>query len=261
MPKKQSYWEKNIELLKSTIKKIDKWILISIALDIAFYIIVIYSFMFWNSSVQAKQFSIMSKYPPDPMMMSASQLQSINTEAKSFLILLYSSIVLLALFIIFIASIVKGIIWAKTTSTKINLHLISRFLGLNLIWMGLWAAIIILIVFGIDNSSLVAFASLSIVIALYFTNIVYSLFMKSNKLSSIAEGLKLGVSKISYFAIPNAALFLVVYLLINSGSLFNAIQKNAGYINLAILVLLIAFMAFARYYTSTLVYQVQKIKS
>ena len=43
--------------------------------------------------------------------------------------------------------------------------------------------------------------------------------MKSNKLSSIAEGLKLGVSKISYFAIPNAALFLVVYLLINSGSL------------------------------------------
>ncbi|HLC49818.1 MAG TPA: hypothetical protein VJI97_00135 [Candidatus Nanoarchaeia archaeon] len=259
-PKKQSYWEQNKELLKSSVKKIDKWILISIALDIVFYIIIIYSFIFWNSSIQAKSFSILSKYPSDPTMMTASQLQNINLEAKSFLMLLYSSVALLALFIIFITSIVKGIIWAKTTSAKINIHLISRFLGLNLIWMGLWTGIIVLIGFAADKTALVSFASLLIVIALYFTNIIYSLFMKNNKISSITDGLKLGVSKISEFAIPNAAVLFVIYLIINSGNLVNAAQANAGYINLAIMVVLIAFIAFARYYTSTLVYQVQKTK-
>ena len=174
--------------------------------------------------------------------------------------LLYSSVALLALFIIFITSIVKGIIWAKTTSAKINIHLISRFLGLNLIWMGLWTGIIVLIGFAADKTALVSFASLLIVIALYFTNIIYSLFMKNNKISSITDGLKLGVSKISEFAIPNAAVLFVIYLIINSGNLVNAAQANAGYINLAIMVVLIAFIAFARYYTSTLVYQVQKTK-
>ena len=132
--KKSNFIDWNNKIFISSLKKIDLNIIPIILLDALFYFLSGYIFIFWLQRIQAKMAAF--NLPQDLASLGYEKTQELAQEARAFYFLLIFSFIVLLIAIIFLASILKGIIWAKTTKTKITLGLISKFLGLNLIWMG-----------------------------------------------------------------------------------------------------------------------------
>ena len=142
---KLNFLEFNNHIFISSIKKINLNILLIIILDALFYLLSGFLIIFWLQRIQSKMASF--NLPSDIVASGYENIQQLIHEARIFLFLIIFSLIILLIAIIFLASILKGIIWAKTTNTKISLVLISKFLAMNLIWMSFWFVLIFLISF------------------------------------------------------------------------------------------------------------------
>ncbi len=246
MKKKTSFMDFNNDVFASSMKKIDWSIFLILLLDIAFYASVFFLFSLWftriNSAVNNFQM------PNDPVSIGKDGLEKLTSGARALYITMILSFVLLLAAIIFLASIFKGIIWAMTTKTKISLNLISKFLILNLIWMGFWFLIFFLILKMVEPHLVYPLALASLAIALYLTNTIYTIFMKSRSLKSMIQAIRLNVMKIHYFAIPYASFLLLIFIVLQIG----AIVKTAYWPAINLLIIL-SLTAVFRHYVSTLV--------
>ena len=237
----------------NSLKKINLNIVLIVILDALFYFIAGYLFILWQQRIKLAEPSV----PPLPELaaLGFESAQQVLAQAKAYLYFIIFSLILLLLSIIFLASILKCIIWAKTTSTKITFNLISRFLGLNLIWMVFWFSAMILVVLVANKNSLMIFAYAVLIPAVYLTNNLYTIFMKKQKISAIKEALKLCIAKAHLFALPYALIFALLFVL---SRLLEFAKFQYSFIIAPLLILVYA--AFVRYYASTLAFEIQKIK-
>lgn len=254
--KKLNFLEWNSNIFVSSIKKLDLNILLIIILDALFYLSAGYLILTWLSRIQAMsriQAKLFGFNVPQNIMSIGSEraLQTV-AEVQKFYYLIIISFILLLIAVIFLASIFKCIIWAKTTNTKITLKLISKFFGLNLIWMGFWFAIVILISLLIQPSQAVFFMAAVLAIAFYLTNIVYAIFMKEQKLHAIISAVKLAVTKIHLFLLPYALVSLVFFIIIRLSALI-----NFKFSQILVGLIVLSYIAVARYYLSAAVIEIE----
>src|SRR3989338_3931585 len=127
MKKSQNFLEWNNDVFISSMKKIDANIILTVILDTLFYAISGYIVIFWLQRLQDKIQAF--NLPSDVMSLGREGARQLVSDEKSFYFLIIFSFILVLLIIIFLASILKGIIWAKTAGAKISFRLISKFLG------------------------------------------------------------------------------------------------------------------------------------
>lgn len=247
---KFNFLEWNNKVLIDSLKKIDLNIFLIIILDALFYFLSGYLIIFWLSRIQAKMAAF--NLPSDIIALGPERAQQLLNEVKSFYFLIIFSFILLVISIIFLASILKGMIWAKTAKTKISFALISKFLGLNLIWMGFWFVLVFLIALFVTPASAAMFMLITISLGLYFTNTLYTLFMKNQKLRSIFNAIKLNITKIHLFLLPYIFISLLFFIIIRISNFF-----KFRYSTIVLFFIVIIFAAIIRYYVSTLVLEIE----
>ncbi|MBS3101332.1 hypothetical protein J4204_04300 [Candidatus Woesearchaeota archaeon] len=249
--KKADFLEWNINVLVSSIKRIGLEIILVIILDALFYFLSGYFILFWLQRIKEKGYSIPLQSPSD---LAAIGYDKAYQLLFQFRYLIIFSAILLLVAIIFIASILKGIIWAKTTKTRISLALISKFLGLNLIWMGFWLLLVSAIFWLVEPAAVQVFVIAIAILALYLTNTLYTIFMKRQNLNSIIEAVKLNFAKIHLFLLPYAAMLSLLYAI---SRITNLVKYKYSPVFQALI--LLAYIAFARYYASTLAEEAQRL--
>lgn len=277
--KQSGFIEWNNRVLASSIKKIDFNVILVIILDLLFYLLSGYLVIFWLQRVQARVAGF--NLPADVAVLGAEKTQQLVAEAKAFYFLLIFSFIILLIAIIFLASIIKGIIWAKTTDTKINFALISKFLGLNLIWMGFWFVSIILISLLVQPASAQTFMLIAIVAGIYFTNTLYTIFIKEQKFKSLIKSIKFNFIKIKLLVLPYLIFFIFLFIMFNLSnltklnlSIFSLLTNLYSFIGINAMsqfeikiILLVSLLvnplflfsfAVFRYYLSTLVLEAEK---
>ena len=252
MKNKINFLDWNNKILISSIKKIDWSIILIIVLDSLFYILSGYSILFWFQRINAKMSAF--NLPNNIASLGYEQAQQLLGQEKSFYYLIIFSFIILLIAIIFLVSILKGIIWARTTKTKLTFNLISKFLALNLVWMGLWFIIFFLISYLVQPEAVGTFMIAALVISLYFTNTLYTMFMKNQNIKSIRDALKLNIMKIHLFLLPYIIIFLLLFIILKLSSIlvFN-------YSDFVFAIMVVVYAAFVRYYVSTLASEAEKL--
>lgn len=249
---KVGFIEWNSNLLVNSFRKIDFNILSIIILDSLFYLTAAGSFFLWDKFMKAKAAAINLPEDPNEIVNTLASLgpekaQQLASEVKSYFLLLLFSFIAVVIFVIFLAGIFKSIIWAKTAKTKLSLKLISGFLLLNLIWMGFWTVIIFLVSYIVNSESVPTFLFIAFIVAVYFTNILYPIFMRRLRLNSIGSAIKVGIAKIHLFVLPNLIIFLILFILAWAAS-----KLTFNYSFFVTAFILIVYVAFVRYYVSAL---------
>lgn len=247
--KKLNFLEWNNHVLINSFKRIDLSIFLIVFLDALFYAISGLIVFFWFQRVMAKIFSF--QVPTDLISLGYDKAQGLVKEIRLFYILIIASFILVLLAIIFLASILKGIIWAKTTKTKLTFALISKFLVLNLIWMGFWFVFILLLSMLLEPSISAVIIGASIVISLYLSSTLYALFMKEQKINAIFKAIKLNTTKIHMFLLPYFMIVLVISLFLILGARF-----SFNYSQVIITLIMIIIAALVRYYHSGIVSEI-----
>ncbi len=248
---KKNFLEWNNHVLVSSIKKINLNIILIIILDGVFYFLAGFFIQQWFDRVQAKMSSFV--LPQDIVSLGYESVQELVGEVRAFYYILVFSFILLLTAMIFLASMLKGIIWAKTTKTKVTFELISKFVGLNLIWMGFWLVMLFIDFKLVLPSLVLPFLIGGAIISIYFTNIIYAVFMKKHHISAIKDGTKIGITKIHLLILPYIIIFVILFLL---ERLFSFVQFTYSFA--VVVVILLIYAAIVRYYVSTLVYKIQK---
>lgn len=251
---KSNFLEWNNFVLINSFRKIDWNIFLIVALDALFYILSGLLIFFWFQRVMEKITSF--QMPQDIISLGFEKAQQLVNDVRTFYFLIIVSFILLLIAIIFLASIFKGIIWARTTKTKISLAMISKFLLLNLIWMGFWFIAIVLARVLIDPRVLVFAIGAMIFVSLYLTNTLYALFMKEQRIGVILASIKMSVTKIHLFALPYFAIIFLFIILLKATSLI-----KFKYSPILTILLIIIFAALIRYYHSTLILEIEKQQS
>lgn len=244
----------NSSILSSSLKKISPDIFLIVFLDALFYLLSGYALVFWVQRIQAKMASFYM--PQNLLALAPDAARQLASQVKGFYYLIIVSLLLLVISIIFLASILKGAIWAKTTGTKITFKLISGLFLANLAWMGFWIVLIFLIAYLAVPAYAPVMMVAAIILGLYFTNTFYALFMKEQKIKSALHAINLNVSKLHLFLAPYAAIYLVLYIMIKLAGLLK-IKYSSIFLGIALLF----YAAIARYYASELAAEVSKQKS
>jgi hypothetical protein len=249
--KKPNFLEWNNSILASSLKKINLNVLLIVFLDALFYLMSGYAAIFWMQRIQAKMASF--SMPSNLIALAPGAAKQLAGNVRGFYYLIIISFLLLLIAIIFLASILKGIIWAKTTGTKISFRLISRFFAVNIPWIGFWIALAFLIAYLAEPAYTPALMAALAIAGFYFTNTLYSIFMKEQGFKSILRAVRLCISKFHIFLLPYAAILLLLYALIRLGSLLKFSYSSALFG-----IALLFYAAVVRYYASALALEAEK---
>ena len=250
--KKLDFLGWNNSIFMSSLKQINLNIVLIAIIDALFYLISGYLVIFWMQRMQAKMAAF--NIPADITALGVERARQLVKEVKTFYFLIIASLVLLLIAIIFLMSIFKGIIWAKTTGTKTTFKLISKFLALNLVWTSFWFIVVFLISYLVEPAAAPMAMLIAIILGLYFTNTLYALFMKKQQFKSIIHALKLNISKIHLFLLPCISIGFLFYIVLRASSLI-----KSAYSQIIAGIIIIFLIAFIRYYISNLVYEIDKL--
>ena len=248
---KPSFLEWNNNILISSLKKINLDLILIVILDALFYVLTGFLVIFWLQRIQTKMAAF--NLPTDVISLGYERAQQLVSNARAFYFLIIFSLILLLIVIIFFASILKGIIWAKTANAKISFALISKFLGLNLVWMSFWFLVVILISLFVQPASAQIFILATVILGLYFTNTLYTIFMKEQKFGSLIKAIRLSITKTHLFLLPCIVIGLLFFIMVRAGNLM-----NFGYSQILLGLILLVYTAIVRYYISTLVLEIGK---
>ena len=250
--KKIGFLQLNNEVFSNSIKRIDLNIILIVVLDALFYFALNFILVFWQNAVELKRSSINVPAPEELAILGYGKTQEILSQGKSFLFFMIFSTILVIITIIFLTSVFKGIIWARTAKTNLSLNFLSKFLVLNLIWMGFWFLILILISLLVDPYFVALYSAIAILVGLFFAGTIYTIFMKKQNLKSITAGIRLNIAKIHLMLLPYGLIFLVLYIILKISGIFN-FQYSA----IVLYAVLIAYSALIRYYISELVLRIE----
>lgn len=245
MPHKKeiSFIKQNYSNFINSLGNINLKIFFIVILDVLFYYIFMQAGRFLITQIQKKSTNIdLTQNLLELSQQNAAQLLSSLKEFFFFIIIL---LILFVIAVIINWSIIKGIIWNFTKHKKPSLKFMKKFLLLNFIWLPIWILIFLLIAFGIKQSAAPIFMIIAFMLAVYFTNILYPLFLANNKISSIKESFRLGFKKIHYFIIPYIiiiALFLILSKIYSIAVLGINISPYVSY------TFIIIYIAWIRYY-------------
>lgn len=284
--KSEGFIRWNYSIFVDSLKKIDFHIIWIILLDMLFYLASGYLIIWWFQRISAKIQSF--ELPSDIDLVSEKAAEQLGNQIAELNFILRLSSVFLLLAIIFIASIIKGIIWAKTTKTRFSFNLLSKFLILNLIWMGFWSFVMYLIFKFVRPELVSVFLLIALFVASYLTYTLYAFFMQTGKIKYSLASIKINFSMINYFLLPfglMAAMWLLLVVLISllrlDAVIFTFVARLYGMAGLGfsgsigtglpsvefIVIVVVSLLAnpfiraatyFSRHYLSTLISELQK---
>lgn len=243
----------NAGIFISSLEKIDMNLFLIAALDVIFYASSLFLVSFAIKRMQLKANSVI--LPSGFMSMGEDALITTLHDAKSYYNLLIFTMIIVPLAVIFLAGILKGVIWAKTTKAKLNMRLIFGFIVLNAFWMGFWLAILFLVVKVVKPELAVNFFIVGVLICAYLTNNVYALFMKEHNFKSVVTALGMSISKVHFFLLPYIFVFATWFLSVLVLQLATRLIMP-DYGKYLIGLFFIFYIAVVRYYISTLVFAV-----
>ena len=253
--KKEEYFKQSYDIFLNSFKKIDLKIFPIVFFDLVFYSLIPLIAINSLNVIQKKAMSI--DLGQNLLQMGAENAQVLAASLKGFLFLLIGMMVLMLLVIIIDWSIFKGLSWGFTLKKKFSFNYFLRFFLLNLVWLGMLAVLMFLTALAFKGEPLMllgisfeaGMASIYLLalmgIWLYFTNLIYVLFLKNEK-KAVRKALKLGFKKIHYFILPYAVLVVILLAIFAIMSLITYLPFGIG---LTIMTLMILFyLAWARFY-------------
>jgi len=227
----------------NSFKRIDLKIFLILLVDVLFYMVFIQIGKYFLNLLQDKATNI--DLNSNILGLNQQVATGLLSSVRGFFIFAIFLIILFLLLMIINWSLFKGFIWSITTNKKFNLNFFKRFFILNVLWVSIWFILILLFAFVIITQSAPIFMMVVLVVAFYFTNILYPLFLKSHKINEIKRAFKLGIKKIHYFIIPYAIIVLIGFVISKAFSLFSINLIVNQYISYIVGLILIAWM---RYY-------------
>lgn len=255
--KKEAHLTKNYNLFVNSFKKINPKTFFIIFFDLLFFVFLPLIVLAPSNIIQKKLTALEQKLSTDIMTIYTQNLAS---EVAGFFFFFIALIMLIIILIIINYSIFKGIVWCMSLNKKFNLKFFFKFLLLNLRWLGLYC--ILLLAFGMVfksepmmflglyfHSGIAAIYQLILTIFwIYFTNIIYTLFIK-NKKKPVREGLKFGFKNLFSFFLPYLTLTIILSIIFLITRSFISLFPTAYGIGLTIIsILLLSYLAWARYY-------------
>src|SRR3989344_5844772 len=192
-----NFFSWNYGIFIDSLKKIDFNIIWITILDTIFYLASGFLMLLWFQRISAKIQSF-----PDIGSVTDQAAQRIADQVAELNLIIRLSFVLLLVAIIFLAAIIKGIIWAKTKKISLSFSLLSKFLALNLAWLGLWFLVIYMVIQMVQQQLIPFFLLAVLFLSSYMTYSLYSFFMENQSISGTLKSLKLNFKKIHYFILP-----------------------------------------------------------
>ena len=253
--KKEGYFKQSYDIFLDSFKKIDLKIFFIVFFDLIFYSLMPLIAITGFGVIQNKAMAL--DFGQNLFQLGAENAEALLAGLKGFLFVLIGMLLLMFLVIIIDWSIFKGLSWGFTLKKKFSFNYFLRFFLLNLVWLGMLAVLMFLIALAFKGEPLMllgisfeaGMASIYLLalmgIWLYFTNIIYVLFLKNEK-KAVRKALKLGFKKIHYFILPYAVLVVILLAIFAIMSLITYLPFGIG---LTIMTLMILFyLAWARFY-------------
>ncbi len=254
------YFRKQTQIYLKSFKHLDKKFfyntLLSIGLFIAFLLILFVFGLFLRNSFspllgalspmlndqgeispEVNQQAVMALYQ------NADLLKSVIT--KSIVYLVIALIVLL-----FVASILKGIMWSNILKQKYDKLFFRRFTGLSLIWYFLCMVLIavVLVVFKLKAGA--AIAAALIFLCLYLKMVLHLNFDKNKTIVQNFKNVKKGFTRFYLMVIPFMFIY-ISFLLVSMLGMVLLVFDNRIYLILIAAMLagvLVSFINWARFY-------------
>lgn len=211
---KENYFKRTITQLIDNLK-IGKTVLLTTAYDIIYWIL-FFGITYLTGQVLKQESSLlrMVKFDQQAMLASSTLAQTNVTLVQTYLI---KSIIIILIFItimLLIYTITTGLIWAALFNKKPNKKYFTEFFKLNLIWMIVWIAPILFLLFAMQDTARNYFAIFLFAAYLHFTTILQTTFAQKNSIKEAYASLALvGIGKIHYFMLPYLFTALVYLLL------------------------------------------------
>jgi len=245
---KMKFLKFNQDILAATIRKLDLKILLIIIIDFIFYGLAYLSSQFWFNQIKLKYDLVSAQ----PNLLSEAAIRTLFYETQGFYFFLIYSLIFLIISIFIFSAIAKGLIWALTARTKITIKYLLRFTLLKLLWNLLFLAIIVFSFIVLTRNAAIILTLISLAAAYYFSNIIYPLFTKINKLYIIKEGVSLGLRKFHMMLLPYA-------IIIITGLLMRKIYfiSTSRYWVVFTSIITLIYLAVNRYYLSTLTFELE----
>ncbi|MDO8741009.1 MAG: hypothetical protein Q7J54_05560 [Candidatus Woesearchaeota archaeon] len=155
-------------------------------------------------------------------------------------------------FIIFVLviSAFKSVQWSRILKQKLSRAFFIKFLSTDLIWHLLWLILIIITAFIFKIMISAYLIIIEIILFLYFTAILHSIFSKDKKIfAMMKEAVKIGVLKFYYFLLPVSAIIAIPLALSYLFGFLYSISRWNFLILIAILIILF-YLSWSRIYFS-----------
>ena len=240
---KNKFIKQNYILFINSFKKINLKFFLILAFDILFYFIFMQIGNFFLKIIEKKAANV--DLTQNLLGLNQQAASGLLTSLRGFSFFLILSAILFLVLVVINWSVFKGLIWTTTTNKKFNFKFFKKFLLLNLIWLPSWFLLIFLFAIITTPTTAPIFMIITTIIAFYFTNILYPLFLKDNKLSKIKEAFKLGIEKIHHFIVPYAVIGVLFYII---SKLHSLIAADIGLNPNVFFGILLIFITWLRYY-------------
>ena len=237
------FLKQNYIILINSFKRINLKFFLILILDFLFYFVFIKVGNFILNQIQLRSNNV--NLTPDILGLGQQGANQLLTSVRGFFIFLIISGIIFIILMVINFSFFKGYIWSITTNKKFNMNFFKKFFLLNIIWIPGWVIVIFFVSIGIKQETIPIFLITILIISFYFTNILYPLFLKNNKIKMIKEAFKLGITKIHHFIIPYA---IIVTLFFVTSRILNLIASKISIHPYTFFVVLFVFVAFLRYY-------------
>src|SRR3989338_1531695 len=230
-------------------------------LDFLFYFGAYVAIMIARKFVQAKEAAL--PFPETPDQLTAEQAALLLTQSKAFLFTFIGIIIAVALCIIILWSILKGIIWAMTLRQRYTPALAWRFLVLGFGWLGPWVALILFFAYISNALDARPFFLALFVVFIITGNSILAFYTRSPGWPAVKKGLSLAFTSVHLLILPYLALF-VIYILFGTlfGLLPRVVSCTAGVLaaQVAWVVFALLFITISRAYVAHLVIAIDEEK-
>lgn len=236
--------------------RLDRPILYVIAIDILFYLCLAGSIYLLNLALLETFHSLEGTYSTleklGPLYEGAfpANAASFTAELKSTqdilrAVVINSTIILVAYAVLAVVliSLLKGIIWAKVSKQGFSLRFFSRFLLLNYLWLGLWAAVFWLSFILFKSGVKAYIAGLAFLLFVYSSAVVRASF---NEKEGIFRIFKDGIKRCFKVKLSALACIIIGFVAFTLASYIVFLMVQGVYFMMIIVVLLSVYSAFAR---------------
>lgn len=236
--------------------RLDRSILYVIAIDLLFYLCLAGSVYLLDLALLENfhslegTYSTLEKLGPLYEGTFPANAASFTAELKSTqgilrAVVINSTIILVAyaVLVVVLISLLKGTIWAKISKQRFSLRFFSRFLLLNYLWLGLWAAVFWLSFILFKSGVKAYIAGLAFLLFVYSSAVVRASFNEKESIfrifkDGIKRCFKMRMLPLAYIVFSFVVFILVSYLI------FLLVQ--GVYFVVIMVVLLSVYSAFAR---------------